>query len=135
MKPGAAISAGSLERKREEFTDEAFMQVWHEFIRSVPEQQILVSAMRNATPMRRENLEFDVMVDHPAQQQAFESAMPRLLRFLRERLNNDFLTVKAIINPDKEIVKYLPPQEFLKKAVTDNPRLGNWLKQLDIEIS
>ena len=135
MKPGAAISAGSLERKREEFTDEAFMQAWHEFIRSVPEQQILVSAMRNATPMRRENLEFDVMVDHPAQQQAFESAMPRLLRFLRERLNNDFLTVKAIINPDKEIVKYLPPQEFLKKAVTDNPRLGNWLKQLDIEIS
>lgn len=135
MKPGAAISAGSLERKREEFTDEAFMQAWSEFIRSVPEQQILVSAMRNATPMRRENLEFDVMVDHPAQQQAFESAMPRLLRFLRERLNNDFLTVKAIINPDKEIVKYLPPQEFLKKAVTDNPRLGNWLKQLDIEIS
>lgn len=135
MKPGAAISAGSLERKREEFTDEAFMQAWSEFIRSVPEQQILVSAMRNATPMRRENLEFDVMVDHPAQQQAFESAMPRLLRFLRERFNNDFLTVKAIINPDKEIVKYLPPQEFLKKAVTDNPRLGNWLKQLDIEIS
>lgn len=111
------------------------MRAWHDYMDSAPDQVILVSAMRNAQPVRRDNLEFDVMVDHPAQQQAFELAMPKLIQFLRERLSNDFLSVKAIINPEKEVVKFLPPQEFLKKAVTTNPDLGRFLKELDIELS
>lgn len=127
-------SVSSIERKKEEFTDQQFMSAWNDYIVSVPDQKILVSAMRNAKPTRRDNLEFDVLVDHPAQQQAFELAMPKLLRFLRERLNNDFLSVKATINPEKEIVKQLSPQDFLRKAVSENPRLGEFLKEIDIEL-
>lgn len=110
------------------------MQAWHEYIRCNPHQQILTSAMTSATPRRRTDQEFSVLVDHPAQVQAFESAMPTLLKFLREHLRNDFLTLKAEINPDKKIAKFLPPQEFLRKVVTDNAALGEFLKQLDIEI-
>ena len=60
--------------------------------------------------------------------------MPKLLRFMRERLRNDFLSVKATINPEKEVTKYLPPQEFLRKAVEENPTLGNFLKEIEIEV-
>ena len=131
----AGTKAASIERMRENFSDADFMRAWHDYMDSAPDQVILVSAMRNAQPVRRDNLEFDVMVDHPAQQQAFELAMPKLIQFLRERLSNDFLSVKAIINPEKEVVKFLPPQEFLKKAVATNPDLGRFLKELDIELS
>lgn len=134
LKEGAATTVSSLERKRNEFTDQQFVDAWNEYILSVPEQKILVSAMRTATPKRRDNMEFDVMVDHPAQVQAFELAMPKLLRFIRERLGNDFLSIKVIVNPEKEIVKYLTPQEFLKKTVETNPRLGKFLQDMEIEL-
>ncbi len=130
----SAQASSSLERLNESFSDEQFMQAWYEYIRCNPHQQILTSAMTSATPRRRTDQEFSVLVDHPAQVQAFESAMPTLLKFLREHLRNDFLTLKAEINPDKKIAKFLPPQEFLRKVVTDNAALGEFLKQLDIEI-
>ena len=135
LKNAAAATTGSLERKKEDFTDDDFMRAWTGYMSTVPDQKILVSAMRAARPVRRDNLEFDVMVDHPAQQQAFELAMPKLLAFMREQLRNDFVTVKASINPDKEIAKFLPPAEFLKKAATNNPSLGEFLKGLDLELS
>ncbi|MDE6391821.1 MAG: DNA polymerase III subunit gamma/tau [Muribaculaceae bacterium] len=134
MNAGADTTVSSLERKKEAFTDAQFIAAWNEYIASVPDQKILVSAMRNASPTRRDNLEFDVLVDHPAQQQAFELAMPKLLRFLRERLRNDFLTVKAMINPEKEVVRQLSPQDFLRKAVTENAALGEFLKEIEIEL-
>ncbi len=134
MNAGADTTVSSLERKKETFSDTQFISAWNEYIASVPDQKILVSAMRNATPTRRDNLEFDVLVDHPAQQQAFELAMPKLLRFLRERLHNDFLTVKAMINPEKEVIKLLSPQDFLRKAVTENADLGEFLKEIEIEL-
>lgn len=130
----SAQATGSLERLRESFTDEQFMLAWHQFIKVNPHLQILTSAMTSTTPRRRTDEEFSVLVDHPAQVQAFESAMPNLLKFLREHLRNDYLTLKAEINPDKKIAKFLPPQEFLRKVVTDNAALGEFLKQLDIEI-
>lgn len=130
----ANSASGSLERLNENFSDEQFISAWHEYIRVNPHQQILTSAMNSATPRRKEGCEFEVLVDHPAQVQAFESAMPRLLKFLREHLRNDHLTVRAGINPDKKIPKFLPPQEFLKKVVEENQPLGEFLKKLDIEI-
>lgn len=123
-----------IERQRREFSDQDFMQAWSDYIATIPDQKILVSAMRVSHPTRRNDTEYAVMVDHPAQQQAFEMGMTRLLTFLRERLHNDFLTIKAEINPAAETVKYLTPFEFLKKTAEVNPQLGEALKRLDIEI-
>lgn len=127
-------SLNSLERKNEEFTDGQFNDAWNAFIDSAPDQKILVSAMRNAKLTRRDNLEFDVLVENPAQVQAFELAMPKLVSFLRQRLDNDFVAIRPAINPEKEQVRHLTPQEFLKKTAETNPRLGEFLKRLDIEV-
>ncbi|MBD5302939.1 MAG: DNA polymerase III subunit gamma/tau [Bacteroides sp.] len=130
----AETASTSLERRDQDFSDEAFLKAWHEYITLVPDQQILISAMRTAVPKRTSRIDFNVIVDHPAQQQAFELAMPKLLAHLRERLNNDYLTIQAIINPDKEIVKPLTPREFLEKTIRVNATLGKFLKDLDIEV-
>ncbi|MDE7180847.1 MAG: DNA polymerase III subunit gamma/tau [Muribaculaceae bacterium] len=130
----AQVATGRIERQREPFTDSDFLKAWHDFIDTVPDRHILVSAMRNSAPARSSELEFNVMVDHPAQQQAFEGAMAPLLAFLRERLRNDFLTLHVTINPEKEVVKPVSPREFLEKTVNVNPPLANFLKSLNIEI-
>lgn len=135
LKGSQSASTSSIERKKADFTDEQFMQAWSAYINTIPEQPILVSAMRTAKPKRAGDMEFEMLVDHPAQVQAFETGMTKLLGFLRERLGNDFLTLKVEVNPDKEIPKYMTPQEFLQKTAEVNPRLGQFLKDLDIEIT
>lgn len=127
-------TASSLERKRNAFSDNDFINAWNAFIDSAPEQHILVSAMRTTTPKRVSDIDYQVMVDHPAQVQAFEQAMPTLIRFIREKLGNDFVSLTAIINPEKTVTKYLPTQEFLRKAA-ENTDIRDFLKEIDIELA
>ena len=124
-----------LERQNEQFTDEDFHRAWVEYIGANPSQVILVNAMRTARPQRSGPAEFAILVDHPAQLQAFESAMPRILEFIRPRLRNDFLSLRVSLNPETAAPKALPPQEFLKKAMADNPALGGFLSYIEAEIS
>lgn len=79
-------------------------------------------------------MEYTLFVNHPMLKQSFENHSAQLLGFLRDRLHNDFVTVKAMLNPDKEIVKPMTPREFLEKAVRVNSRLAGFLKEIDIEL-
>lgn len=83
--------------------------------------------------MNAEN-EFKILVEHPAQQQAFESS-PKLVTFLRDSLKNDFIALKAELDTSIEVVKILPPKEFIAKAITQNPALGEFLKNIEAEIN
>ena len=83
--------------------------------------------------MAAEN-EFSILVDHPAQQQAFESS-PKLITFLRDALKNDFIAIKAELDTSIEVTKMLPPQEFVAKAMANNPDLREFLKNIEAEIN
>ena len=75
------------------------------------------------------------MVQHPAQMQAFELSMVGLLEFLRKELHNDFLAVRAEVDRSQAPAhKHLPPQEFLKQIIADNPVMGKFLKEIEGEI-
>lgn len=123
------------ENRHEAVTDDAFMQAWRKYISLNSEQHILCDAMSKARPERGAEFEYKVMVQHPAQLQAFESAMPRLMEFMRNELRNDFLAVRAEIDTSNagDPVQ-LPPAEFLKKIVETNPVMGQFLKNIQGEI-
>ena len=61
--------------------------------------------------------------------------MKKLVMFLRDYLRNDLLTLEAHIDEKAEIFKPLPPQEFLKKIITENPALGDFLQSIDAEMA
>ncbi len=110
------------------------MQVWGEFIARNPQLHILVSAMRSAKPAPAGDNSYSIIVDHPAQLQAFELQMPRLIEYLRNSLENDLLTLKVEVNSDPVANKQLPPKEFLRQAVSENPNLAGFLSALDAEL-
>lgn len=123
------------ENRREAVTDEGFLQAWRKYIGLNSDQHILCDAMAKARPERAAEFEYRVLVQHPAQLQAFELAMPKLMEFLRDELNNDFLTVRAEIDTSvSDAPVQLPPAEFLKKIVETNPIMGKFLKDIQGEI-
>ena len=124
----------SLEPRNTPVTIESFMQAWNKFIQENPDQYILTSAMRKSKISMNAENEFKILVEHPAQQQAFESS-PKLVTFLRDSLKNDFIALKAELDTSIEVVKILPPKEFIAKAITQNPALGEFLKNIEAEIN
>lgn len=123
------------ENRREAVTDDGFLQAWRKYIGLNSDQHILCDAMAKARPERAAEFEYRVLVQHPAQLQAFELAMPKLMEFLRNELNNDFLTVRAEIDTSvSDAPVQLPPAEFLKKIVETNPIMGKFLKDIQGEI-
>ncbi len=119
----------------EPVTPERFMEAWVAFQYAHPDQHILCSAMRGCTPTQTGSDEFLALLAHPAEYQAFELAMTPLMEFLRKELRNDFLVLKTAIDPDKAVVKQLPPQEFLKQSIELNPDLATLLEAIDGELA
>lgn len=125
----------TLEKRTSSFTDDDFERAWNEFMARNSEMHILLSAMRVAKKLRKSESSIELVVEHPAQVQAFETSMPQLVGFLRDYLKNDLLTLESRIDEKAEMQKPLPPQEFLKKVLNENPSLGNFLQSIDAEIS
>ena len=110
------------------------MNAWGEFIARNPSLHILVSAMRSSRPEHSGDNVYRIVVDHPAQQQAFELSMPKLIEYLRNRLSNDLLVLKVEINTNPVSAKQLPPKEFLRKVVEENPVIAGFLKKIEAEM-
>ncbi|MDE6410577.1 MAG: DNA polymerase III subunit gamma/tau [Muribaculaceae bacterium] len=126
--------SASLEPRNTPVTIDSFMQAWNKFIQDNSDQYILTSAMRKSKITMGGENEFHILVEHPAQQQAFESST-KLVTFLRDTLKNDFIALKAELDTSIEVVKMLPPKEFIAKAISQNPALGEFLKNIEAEIN
>ena len=131
----AETTVHTVEKRNTPFSDDDFERGWQEFMARNNDMHILLSAMRVATKVRTSDTSFSLTVEHPAQLQAFESAMQKLATFMRDYLRNDHLTLEAHIDEKTEIFKPLPPHEFLKKVVSENPALGEFLNNIDAEIT
>ena len=115
------------------FTDEEFLRYWNEYADTHPEQRILIAAMRSSNPVRLGDYEYRVVVEHPAQKQAFEGSMSELLDFLKKKLQNDYITLAVGIE-EKNEEKKLPDKELLKQIIEDNEELAKFLKAIDAEL-
>lgn len=133
--PSRMAPVASLEQRSEPFTPEAFNLAWQQFIIAHPTLHILTNAMRTATPQPITATNWRIMVSHPAQQQAFESAMTTLMPFLRDRLRNDLLTLTVEVSEAPAVERQLPPGEFLKKIISSNGAIAQFLSNIDAELA
>lgn len=124
----------TLEKRENSFTEEQFKGVWNEYMLANPSLHILINAMRTSRIEKGEKNEMRVMVDHPAQRQAFEQSMPKLLEFLRNRLANDNLYLTIILEEKSNIEKHVHPREFLKDIFSNNEVMAKFLKDIDAEL-
>lgn len=128
------VSSAGIDLRKNTFSDSRFNEVWEDFIKNNPTLHILINAMKACKPERTEESLYRIKVGHPAQKQAFEQSMADLLGYIRNKLENDLVRIEVVVDDQSDSQKKLPPREFLKKVVEENPVLAKYLKELDTEL-
>lgn len=107
-------------------------ELWIEFAGNHPELRILSQTMRSCAPEVTDGAVCRVVVQNPAQRQAFETDMTRLVEFLRQRTGLPALSVRVEV-AEGETQKKLTDEEVLQDVVQRYKELGSFLKDLDME--
>ncbi len=118
---------------RERVSAEEFIKNWEGYTQRCDHSPVLQSAMRIHKPVQTGEESFKVTVSHPAEYNAFKSAMEHLLGYLREKVRNDFVVLEIEITQE-EVEKKLPPSELLQEMVSKNPEIARLISDIDAEI-
>ena len=116
------------------FSPEEFLAAWNEFAAANGDRHILVSGMRASQPEPVSPVLYKVKVTHPAQLTAFETDMQRLEAFLRERLGNDSVQVRAELSEAAPVERRLSQNELLETIVSENAVIANLLSGMEAEL-
>lgn len=134
MKAKMEEEASKNQDRRKPISQEAIEAAWNAFAMKNQEKQILVGAMKDLRPIKTADEEYIIKVAHPAQEQAFNVNLTHLLKYLRDSLQNDFISLKIMIDDSIEVIKPMPPKELFQDIVKSNPSLASLASQLDVEI-
>ena len=118
-KPEESTAASTMPKRRQTFTDGQLMQQWGAFITAHPKEHILVNTMRAHSPVHINGEEpetYLVTVVNIGQVELLNEVKPRLLKFLRDALSNDYLDLRfnydeSAISPtawnDRDVLAHL----------------------------
>lgn len=120
--------------RRKDIDTDMLMEAWATYIVNNKEKQLLVDAMKEATPQQTGKEDFRVSVAHPAQKQAFESNLSHLLGYLKDSLENDFIHLQVEVAENTSYKKPMPAKELFQDILKENPSIGGMARMLDVEI-
>lgn len=119
-----------------QYSVEEFESVWMKFIVSHSETMHLLSGAMKACERRIIQPELvEIKVSHPAHLKAFEHSLSDLSEYLRKELGNDKIHLSVAIDESEIASQRLSPAEFLKKVVAENSVLGDFLNDIEAEIT
>lgn len=127
-----------VEEKKEKntpFTQEQLLSVWGEFISSLNEKKTRLKNTLTNTSVQlvEDSFEIEIEVSNSYQEQEIKDD-PSLIRFLREKLENDFIQLKIRITESAVSPKAYTSEEKYKMMAEENPYLAELRKSLKLEI-
>lgn len=125
----------NFEPRSSTYTSEQFMQAWKEYAANNPEQIQLCNGINSIVPQPAEDNKWIVTAPQPSIFGAFENNLHQLTNFIRDRLENDYVTLNIQLAPQEESKHKLTPKEMLEKLNRENRQFGQFLLDIDCEIS
>lgn len=124
------------QKNKSEFSQEQLNAIWKEGIPGLcKHSQNLLSCLMAKSPVLKENYAIDVTADSKVLEREIRDLLPDIIGFLREKLNNDFISLNIVLADIKEQQdKAYFPDEIYKKMTKKNPEIKNLRDQLDLEI-
>lgn len=112
-----------------------FTQAWEAFMDAHPKEHVLCHAMRNGRPEKREGRSYVMNVVNEAQMQTIGEWMPELIRFMRDRLANDHITLGVEIKEGETPRHVLNDRELLATLMEERPMLRTFVEGLKLRLS
>lgn len=122
----ATPAASSLKRDSS-FTIENLHAAWKEFIKANPSRHILNNTMRASFPTLVEGNTFIMLVENEKQHQEMNEAMPSILKYLRDILNNDFVDIRVDINQGEASPHTWNERQVLSHIMEQRPILKDFI--------
>ncbi len=110
---------------KDPFTESQFLKLWDDYILKLNKngEKIIASIMNaNRPKVNVENIE--IVFPNGMMEAEFNKMKPKLLRYLREKLNNYSVDFKSIVNEENEKKFAYTPQEKYNKLLEKNKTLA-----------
>ena len=151
-KRSSSLSLKSVERQKEindievevidyssmpttEFTDIQVLKAWKEYVDNLIENgKKSIASIMNADTPRVENSNIHITLPNKLMQSQLNSQKPRILKVIRQKLNNYGVDLIIDVNEIQEKKYAYTPQEKYQKLKEKNPFIAEFRKKLDLDI-
>jgi DNA polymerase III subunit gamma/tau len=118
------------------FDQEKLNTVWRNYCAMVKakEKQSLYATLNKRLPKLSDGFIIDLPLDNDVQFSDVRNEKPELLKYLREQLNNNKITLNATVEDLQDDVRLYTPEEKFKAMKEKNPVLINLYKKFDLEV-
>ena len=122
--------------RNEHYSDEDLKEAWRQFVRTHPDDIILINSMKTGFPVRNgaEN-SFLYEVENKAQKEAFDRKIGVLTRFLRDSVKNDNIQIAVKVREIGEKEKPITQKELLIDLVERNPKAKKFIDRYHLGFS
>tara|TARA_B100000795_G_scaffold129680_1_gene96704 strand:- start:24003 stop:25682 length:1680 start_codon:yes stop_codon:yes gene_type:complete len=110
---------------KDTFTELKLQEIWKEYVTILNEkgERSIASIVATDIPKLKENYTIAFSVPNKLMQEQLKKSKPKLLKFLREKLNNYGIKINIILNETIEKKFAYTPQEKFNKLKEKNPLL------------
>ena len=131
---GKAEASAVLHKRSEKYFYEDFKMAWNSFMGANPKEVILLSAMKTSMPENIKGEDYIFTVDNQAQLEAFEKKQQDLLTFMRNRLENDMITINAKVREVTADEKIWSQRDLLIDVIKRHPEGLDFIKQFKLSL-
>lgn len=121
---------------RDMFTEKILQNHWQDYVSILQKkgENSMASIIATDTPKLKDNFNIDFSVPNKLMKDQFLKGQPKLLKYLREQLNNYGIAIHLILNEKKEKKFAYTPQEKFNKLKEKNPLLEKLRQTFELDL-
>lgn len=127
-------TVGETQPTNEYFSDEALLDGWIEFGKTINDEIKGIGFQNTNLPVRVSDTTFEILVNNVMQENELKKIQTDIVQFLINRLKNSSISMIIKVAEESEMQRTLSPEERYKSMVDQNPALEKLRKNLQLEI-
>ncbi|MDE6086471.1 MAG: hypothetical protein K2G40_08750, partial [Muribaculaceae bacterium] len=134
----AETSQATTPSRRNAFEHDALIELWKNYMNDRRSEHILANTMRASRPVQdtgKDPFHYTVTVEIEQQRELLLAELPRLLSYLHDGLNNDFITLDILINDGPSSPSTWNEREILAFLQRERPHMDRFIKSLKLSLN
>ena len=116
------------------FSIEQLNKAWQEYIDANPKMVILGNTMRASYPQPVEGFAYKMLIENEKQREEMANAMPTLMKYLRDMLQNDLFELSVEMNRGESSPHTWNERKVLEHMVSHSPGLAKLIEDFQLTI-